>query len=194
MRLELITAPGAEPIYLDEARNFSRIDSTADDSLIANLITAARDHAENYTNRALVSQEWQMTLDASELQGSQVVCLPKGNILSISQLSYYDNEDTLIVLPVEAYRLSGNRLALNNGQSWPSAVRDLDAFEIRFFAGYGISPLDVPEAIRNAMKQLISHWYENREAAGDPILPEEQKQQIPFGVNASLQRYKIYPV
>lgn len=196
MRLELVTAPASEPITLAEARDFCRVSGTDEDSLFNLLITAARIYAENYTSRALISQEWNLYLDCGELQGAEILKLPKGNILSIAQVAYYDDEGTLVVLPSQTYQLSGRGLALTNNESWPVPGRELDAFEIRFSAGYGAASADVPEPIRQAIRLLVAHWYENREGAGDPIFEgssdQNQKLQIPFGVTALLQPYKRY--
>ena len=54
----LVTAPTEEPVSLAEAKLHLRVDYTNDDVLIGALITAARQHAENDTRRALVTQTW----------------------------------------------------------------------------------------------------------------------------------------
>ena len=41
-----------------------------------------------------------------------------------------------------------------------SAVR----YEIDFTAGYGSSGVDVPQPLRQAIRLLVTHWYENRSA------------------------------
>ena len=64
----LVTAPAAEPLTLAEAKLHLRVDDTADDALIGALITAARQHAEHDTRRALVTQTWKLALDASPRQ------------------------------------------------------------------------------------------------------------------------------
>lgn len=59
----LITAPGHEPVTLDEMKLHLRVDFNSDDTLIEMLIVAARKRAETITRRALVTQTWKQVLD-----------------------------------------------------------------------------------------------------------------------------------
>ncbi len=60
---KLKTAPAVEPISTSEAKLHLKLDSdTTDDTLIAALITAAREIIENMTGRALINQTWEMSL------------------------------------------------------------------------------------------------------------------------------------
>ena len=52
----LLTAPAAEPLTLDEARAFLRVEYHDDDAVIAALIAGARLHIEAQTRRALITQ------------------------------------------------------------------------------------------------------------------------------------------
>ena len=68
----LVTAPTEEPVSLAEAKLHLRVDDNADDALIAALITAARQHAENDTRRALVTQTWRLALDQFPVPGVNI--------------------------------------------------------------------------------------------------------------------------
>lgn len=61
--LQITQEPSAEPVSTTEAKAHLRVDITDDDTYIGALITAARQEAEAYLRRALVTQKWQMTLD-----------------------------------------------------------------------------------------------------------------------------------
>jgi len=63
MPAQLVTAPAAEPVTLEEAKLNLRVDIDDDDALIASLIVAARVDAETITRRALVTQQWKMVGD-----------------------------------------------------------------------------------------------------------------------------------
>lgn len=63
MPIQIIARPAVEPVTLAEAKTHLRVDLADDDLLIGALITAARQHAETITRRALVTQQWKMTLD-----------------------------------------------------------------------------------------------------------------------------------
>ena len=60
----LLTPPALEPLTLDEAKAYLRVDTAADDDLIAALIAGARIHVEAQTRRALITQSWRLVLDA----------------------------------------------------------------------------------------------------------------------------------
>jgi hypothetical protein len=61
---ELYAAPAEEPITLAEAKLHVRQDGTADDDLITALIVAARRSCETRLRQALVTQTWDLYLDA----------------------------------------------------------------------------------------------------------------------------------
>ena len=60
--LSVVTQPAIEPVTIEQARQHCRIDSDYDDGLLAAYITTARAIAENYLNRALITQTLQMVL------------------------------------------------------------------------------------------------------------------------------------
>lgn len=62
--LQLLTAPTIEPISLDEAKQFARVDTTADDSLITGLIASARMSLEQMSSRQFCTASYKLTLDS----------------------------------------------------------------------------------------------------------------------------------
>ena len=58
-------------------------------------------------------------------------------------------------------------MVLKNGSSWPTAseLRNANAYEVQFRAGYGNAASDVPKPLVQAIKMLALHLYENREIA-----------------------------
>lgn len=63
--LERISEPSVEPVTLAEAKVHLRTfaSDSAEDDLITGLITSARQWAEEYTGRALVDQQWRVTIN-----------------------------------------------------------------------------------------------------------------------------------
>jgi hypothetical protein len=71
--------------------------------------------------------------------------------------------------------------------SWPTTQTDLvDAITILYVAGY-TSASDVPQGLKAAMKFLISHWNENREA----VTVGAVARPIEFAVEALCLQYKV---
>jgi hypothetical protein len=58
------TQPVVEPVSLTEAKRHLRVDSTAEDDLIASLISTARAWCEDYCDRTFVLTQWTMRLDS----------------------------------------------------------------------------------------------------------------------------------
>lgn len=157
------TDPAAEPVTLAEAKLFARVDGTDDDALISALITAARDLVENQTGRALITQTWNAKLDALPTGG--IFNLSHRPIQSITSIKSYNEDDTFDSIDVADTILDGanGRLSLKSTADTLSGDRITDNTEIIYVAGYGLAA-DVPEWAKTAIKQLVSHWYEYREA------------------------------
>ena len=59
-RLERITAPASEPVTLAEAKLYLRVDGTSEDSLISDLIVAARLSEETWLKLSLITHSWKL--------------------------------------------------------------------------------------------------------------------------------------
>ncbi len=64
MALKIATQPAAEPLDIDDVKLHLRVDGDDDDTLIAALITAAREHCQSFQNRAYINQTWELWLDS----------------------------------------------------------------------------------------------------------------------------------
>ena len=183
-RLTLKTAPTSEPIALDEAKEYLRLDIDSEDSYVYGLIVAARKFCENYQNRAYITQTWELSMDDF---CEDIVDIPKGKLQSISSIVYTDSDSVATTLSSTKYVYSTRgtlgRLTPAYGETWPTFVPyPLDAVVITFICGYGTAE-DVPETIKQAMYLLISHWYENRVPLADKMtVPDE----LSFTVSALL--------
>ena len=168
--LKLITAPAVEPVSSAEAKLHCRIDTSADDTLITMLITTARRTVEADSGRAMITQTWELVLDAFPTKTS--IKLPLPPLQSITHIKYYTNATPSVEATFAStnYLVSvddpyGGLIVLKDSASWPSITDPLEkgAVRIRFICGYGLA-VAVPETYKQAMLLLIGHWYENREA------------------------------
>lgn len=198
--IKLITAPTVEPITLTEAKDHCRVDGTDDDTLITSLIVAAREYVEGYQNRALITQTWELVLDA--WPDGDSIELPLPPLQSVTSLKYKDSAGaetawaaTNYIVDTDSYL---GRLVLADDISWPSdELYPAGGIRIRFVAGYpptgsGESidyDANVPQKIKQAMLLLVGHWYENREAVAAGSMTE-----IPLAVNALLSQDRVVPI
>lgn len=72
-RLALKTAPTSEPVTTDEAKLHFHETDTVQDSVIAEMITSAREQAEDFTSRGFLPQTFTMYLDAFPGSGGRVI-------------------------------------------------------------------------------------------------------------------------
>lgn len=162
----LLTGPAGEPVSLDEAKAFLRLDTTDEDALVTTLITAARLHVEGVAGQALLAQTWRLVLD--DWPATNMIRLPLGPLQSLTAITAYDADGNADDLSLDGVLWDATatppRLYLPAGFGSAAARRDRQGIEIDFVAGYGSDPTDVPATLRQALLTLIAYWYENRDA------------------------------
>lgn len=167
MPLSLVTPPAVEPVTLTEAKAHLRRDDTADDTLIATLITAARqnlDGRDGWLGRALVTQTWDLTIDGAF---PDEIAVPLPPLQSVTSVTYVDTDGATQTLATDQYRVLTDRapamIVPAHGVTWPSTRDQKAAVTVRFVAGYGDAD-DVPAPIKAAMLLHIGTMYRDRES------------------------------
>jgi uncharacterized phiE125 gp8 family phage protein len=157
----LLIAPEAEPLSLAEARNFLRVDINDDDDLISALVSSARIHVEAETRRALITQTWRLVRDAWPDEGRMPV-LP-APLRAVSAARVYDAQNATHTVDPQSFVVDTAGAALTFA-SWALMTpgRPFAGIEIDVECGYGDTASDVPEPLRQAIRLLVAHWYENR--------------------------------
>ena len=84
----LLTAPAVEPVSLDEAKAYLRVEHSDDDEVIAALVAGSRIHVEAQTRRALITQEWRISADAWPPDGRMPV--RPGPLQALGAVRVYD--------------------------------------------------------------------------------------------------------
>lgn len=143
------------------------VNTTSDPQLSA-LITTAREVAELWLNRALITSQWRLTLDHFPHWPCDEIRLPRPNLLSVESVKYRDwigSEQTLStdVYSVDTASLPG-RITRNYAQIFPPTLPQKNAVTVDFTAGYGVTRASVPQAIKQGMLLLIGELYENPES------------------------------
>ena len=209
-RIQVTTEPASEPVSTAEAKAHLRIPSsaTSEDSYIDALVTAARLYVEEYTERKLITQTVTEYRDAlpgdtdkrlpeqgrvsdAKTSGVKFIELRATPVQSVSSVTTYDDADNGTEWASSNYRLSPGgqrwRVAPTGSAAWPTYTRNTDGIVIVYVAGYGDAGSDVPAPIVEAIKMLVAHWYENREAEVIGKVPAELK----LGVDALLRPYRV---
>jgi len=163
----------------------------SDDALLTGLIRAAREWAEGYTNRALITQTWELVLDT--WPGTGYIDIPLPPLQSITDIKYKDTDGTESTWAATNYITDTDsfvgRVVLAYGCSWPSGtLYPAAGIRVRFVTGYGLAT-SVPQRYKQAIMLLAAYWYENREGAAEKPLAE-----IPFAVKALLGLDRVVPI
>ena len=193
MGLSIVTPPATEPLSVAEAKSQSKVTISDDDTLIGEYIVAARQYAEGVTRRAFVEQTWDYTLDRFPLDG---IKLPIQPVSSVTYVQYVDTtgstqtftEGTSPDTPKYDVFTDRPRTLITPKYNvvWPATRDHPSVVTVRFVAGYSTFPEDLKQALR----LLVGHQYENREAVvfgvGGTAVTE-----LPLGVQAYLSQYMM---
>jgi len=101
-RLVRVNGPASEPVTLAEAKQYLRIEHTADDAVIAHAISAAREAAEEYMRVAMLPQSFSYT---APLAGT-IITLPIGPAQTIASIQLYGSDGSSSVVSPSYYRLT----------------------------------------------------------------------------------------
>lgn len=194
--LRLITAPENEPVTVAEASRHLRLnDSTLQAEeypLVESLITSARqaiEGARGWLGRALITQTWELVLDEFPCDEIRIPLPPLQTIVSIKYDDVNGVEQTVSSANyiVDAYSEPARVVPISTF-FWPATKDKINAVRVRFTAGYGDDPEDVPAPIRSGMLLMIGNLYENRYTVGIGGTVNE----IPMVIDALLAPYRIW--
>jgi len=187
LKSKVTTAPSSEPVSLEELKLSLRISDTAQDALLTQYITDARDMAERYTGRRFItqtitsytdtyceatSQDWwtgyRRGAVGYTIGGRHAIVFDWAPAISISSVVTIDSSNTETAYSSDNYYLENfdddklPKLQFNDDAGLPGDLRDENAWKIVWTAGYGTASTDVPASIRRAIIMLAGHLYENR--------------------------------
>ena len=158
----LLAGPAEEPVSLVEAKAFLKVDDSAEDTLIATLIGAARMHVEGVTGRALLAQSWRVVLD--DWPADRVVKLPVTPFMALTEITAFDAAGAGHDVPLAQFLREPDRLLLPATVGGMPVLRERQGIEIDYVAGFGAEPANVPADIRQALLLLVGYWFEHRDA------------------------------
>lgn len=170
---QVTVQPATEPFTLAEAKERIEVEasSTLDDAYITDLIVAARQAAENYTNRAFFTQTVKQSFE-----GFPTICkmtprgefvLAKNQVQSIVSITYTDEAGAEVVMDAAAvllsYRLNNiiepARLQLKSDKSHPTIEVGSNVV-IEYVAGW-THIAKVPAVVKQAMVFWMREAFDN---------------------------------
>lgn len=165
--------------------------NTTDDPIVGSLVTAARQYCEEWTQRAFITQTFDLKMD----EFCTEIFLPRPPASLVTSIIYVDTAGAAQTLAADQYQLdapagphaSAGRIVPAYNVTYPSTRDQVNAVVVRYVAGYG-APAAVPESIKAAIKLMLGHLYEHREAVavGERGFSATE---LPVGVTSLLAPY-----
>jgi uncharacterized phiE125 gp8 family phage protein len=161
MAAYLLTPPAIEPWTLAEAKAFLRVETDDDDAVVASLIAAARSQVEALTRKVMLAQTWRVVLDEWPRDGR--IRAGVAPVTDVIAARVFDSDGNSADIDLERF-LCGTMPGIIVVPMWSMPVpgRTRAGIEIDVAAGFGAAADDVPQLLRNAVRTLAAHWYDNR--------------------------------
>ena len=183
MNITDIEAPPIEPITLNTAKEFLRIDHNHEDALIGDFIIAARERVEAMARLSLITRR--RSYSTAKSCTSRIV-INHGPVKHIHKVSLLDGADNAADIPLsELYinkRARPVSLETRRRALFSDYASDPAAIVVELEAGYGAAPADVPMQLRQAVLLLLAQHFEHRDDA--------LKRPVPMLVDALLMPYR----
>ena len=167
MALRRITAPATKPVTNDEVAMHMRAELLDDYALVSAYIGAITEKAENVLRRALITQTWELVLDAFP---STEILLPLSPIQSVTSIKYLNSDGIFTTMSASDYVVDTasepGRIVPAYGKSFPVALDLAGSVIIRYVCGYGTADA-VPDSIKAWIMMNVATLYENRESVSE---------------------------
>ncbi len=180
-RVSITTPPAAEPVTLQEAKLFLKIDHDAEDTLISAILAAARESAEKYLQLALITRKasvfmddwpahdatpwWDGMREGIAARSIKEITMPLAPLQNIDAIRIH-NDSGFSVMEANQYFCDTadvpGRIVFKTDTALPEPERIANGIEIAFTAGYGDTPDHVPASIRQGILKLTAHLYTYR--------------------------------
>ncbi|MBV8850675.1 MAG: hypothetical protein JOZ16_13950 [Methylobacteriaceae bacterium] len=121
---------------------------------------------EAQIRRLLITQTWRLIYDG--WPNGQVLGIPLAPFQSLTAIRVYDASNAAEVVSASLYHVDAapDMARIVFGAPPPNPGRQDAGIEVDVVVGYGAAPDNVPAPLRQAIRMLVTDWYENRGDAG----------------------------
>lgn len=188
------SAPGVDLIEVVDARRQCKIDHTDDDELLKGLVasvTAALEAPAGILRICLHKQTWQESWSA--FPDTCRIRLSLEPLMSVTAVEYIaPGATTWTTFPADNWAAYSDALGgwveLAEGAYWPDVATRPEAVRVTYQAGH--APARIPQAVVQAARLMVGHFYENREA----VVVGVPAQDLPLGVRYLLSPFLRIPL
>ncbi|WOF43775.1 head-tail connector protein [Sphingopyxis indica] len=171
-------APVGEPLTLEAAKRQLRIEpeDVDQDAHIGTLIAAARQKVENELGIPILRQTRQTHLFSFPCGA---IWLGGGEAIDVQSIKYYDAagvQQTMLTTDYVVDAVSRPATVMPApSRAWPSTLCRAGSVQVEWQGGWATAA-DVPADLVHAMKLLVAHWDQNREAVNVGAVSAEVEQ------------------
>lgn len=168
-----INLPGIEPVTLDAAKLFLRIDHDDEDALITELIQSARERLESLCRTTLIMRAQRLTLLPPFHRKLALSIHPIQSVTGVT-LHLQEGGEESVDIKTLCINLRSTPATIEPTKfglwGWHNR-QDVSALTVDVVAGYGEAINDIPMPLRQAMMLLVGQGYENRSGREVPSVP-----------------------
>jgi len=184
--IEITTGPSVLPVSVADMNAHLRLNDTNENALISDWIEAAASMWLGHTGHALTTTTLRLNLD---YWPTGTVFIPRRPVKTITSLQYLDTAGTWQTVSGSDYTTDTNsvpaRITFKDTFSYPTLhPTAVPAVRVTCTAGETLAA-SVPKLALVYVKQLVSHWYGQRESHGEIGLHE-----IPMGCRAIADQFR----
>lgn len=169
-----------------DMKTFLRVDTDADDAVIAAYVSTATEAVKQYLRLAVLTETFVFKADGFSvlgaddrmlslgpgvhtasvpyiLGGGETLDVPFPPLQSVTSIVTYDRGNNASTYSNTKYQvdLQSGRIYLNEGEVWPSDLRAQDAVQVTYVAGYGSG--SIPDPILQAIRSYVEQLYDGCE-------------------------------
>jgi uncharacterized phiE125 gp8 family phage protein len=181
VQIEVIAEPATAPVTVAEFIDHARLNGLTVDrqpELLDRELRAATTRGEQYTRRSFLTQTLSGLFVPAGDDAGQVLLLPRGKVQGVASI-------TAAGAPVDpaTYKLAWNVVTLDAALDGPATVV--------YDSGYGDTPADVPDGIKEGILEYAMVLYENRSGGREMKYAAMAGQGIPDGVRDLWRPFQI---
>lgn len=160
MNKQLVTPPVALAVSIDAARRAARTSGAALDAELQAKVRGITEEVEHKTGRALIEQTWSVTMDAFPIGA---IRLPMARLASVDYVQFYDVAGALQTLDPQDYLVDTKSepgfIVPAPGRAWPATALRINAVEVQYVSGYGVTDASVPAALKDYIIGMLENQY-----------------------------------
>lgn len=158
--LTIVTRDNSSILTTDDAKKWLRVEGTDEDTVIAAIMAGAISYAEDFLNRTIGVNTYELTMDEFE----DVVQLHKPPVAVVTEIAYVDVDgaDQTFDIAKTKLDMSSGRLGLKQEESWPEVADEPFAIKISYSSN-GILAGKEADAVLDAIKMTLAYRYDYRD-------------------------------